>query len=277
MPKRGSPIPYHGGKSYLAPWIINHMAPHTRYVEPYFGGGSVLFHKPYEGISETVNDLDGRLMNFWRVLQDPDSFSQFTRRVQAVPLSKVEWLEAKEGMEQGSAVDRAVAFFIRIRQARGANLDGGEEHYTTPTSRTRRGMNEQVSRWLSAVESLPEVHSRLKRVEVYCENALEVIKRLDGSNTLFYLDPPYLRQVRVVKDSYAHEATTAHHLALLKLLTTIKGKFLLSGYSSPLYSQYARRYGWQVREEEVAKHSSAKSSKPKAVECLWFNYHVGVE
>ena len=82
------PLKWHGGKSYLADWIIDHMPKHLHYVEPYGGGLAVLLAKdPFDdrhqwsekgherGISEVVNDLNGELMNFWKVLQDEDSFT----------------------------------------------------------------------------------------------------------------------------------------------------------------------------------------------------------
>lgn len=67
------PLKCHGGKHYLAGQIVGLMPPHLHYVEPYFGGGAVLFAKTSEGTSEVANDLNGNLMNFWRVLQDKKS------------------------------------------------------------------------------------------------------------------------------------------------------------------------------------------------------------
>jgi hypothetical protein len=98
------PLKYHGGKHYLAPQIVALMPPHLHYVEPYFGGGAVLFAKPHDGTSEVINDSNGDLTNFWRVLQDKKAFAEFQRRVEATPFSQREWQQAKE-------------FFILCRQS----------------------------------------------------------------------------------------------------------------------------------------------------------------
>ena len=66
--KGSLPIKWHGGKSYLADKIISLMPEHVHYVEPYFGGGFVLFRKACEGVSEVVNDLNSELTTFWDVL-----------------------------------------------------------------------------------------------------------------------------------------------------------------------------------------------------------------
>ena len=63
-----SPVPYFGGKSRLAPWIVSMFPAHRVYVEPFFGGGSVLLSKKPSSI-EIVNDLDGSVVAFWRALR----------------------------------------------------------------------------------------------------------------------------------------------------------------------------------------------------------------
>src|SRR5436309_15774391 len=73
------PLKWHGGKHYLAGRIEALMPPHTHYVEPYAGGLAVLIAKDPDGVSEVVNDLDGRLTNFWKVLQDEAMFAEFHR------------------------------------------------------------------------------------------------------------------------------------------------------------------------------------------------------
>src|SRR5262245_22014218 len=103
------PLKTHGGKHYLAHQIVALMPRHTHYVEPYAGGMAVLFAKPCEGVSEVVNDLNGDLMNFWRVLQDKKLFAEFRRQVEAVPFSEVEWKEAQQAGTQGNGSDTHIA------------------------------------------------------------------------------------------------------------------------------------------------------------------------
>src|SRR5437870_9631711 len=98
------PLKWHGGKYYLAGKIVGLMPPHLHYVEPFFGGGAVLFARdpdqaslwlpPHKGVSEIVNDLNGKLINFWRVIQNVETFDEFRRRVEAIPMARVEWEQA---------------------------------------------------------------------------------------------------------------------------------------------------------------------------------------
>lgn len=160
--------------------------------------------KDIQGVSEVVNDLNGRLINFWRVLRG-DTFEQFRRQVDAIPLGRSEW---ETGSMQGF----------------------------TPLTRTRvrRGMNGNASEWLSAVDGLPDVHERLCSVVIECRPALDVSGKEDGPKTLFYLDPPYLHATRTTKDGYACEMALDDHQKLLDMLVKCQGKVMLSGYPSDL-------------------------------------------
>jgi DNA adenine methylase len=269
-----SAIKYHGAKSYLAKRIVALMPPHLAYVEPYFGGGSVLFEKDAEGISEVVNDLDGQLTNFWRVLQQDRLFEIFLREIQATPFSEAEWNGANENFNDDEFIESepvacAINFFIRCRQS----LAGRMKAFT-PLSRTRvrRGMNEQTSAWLTAIEGLPAVHERLKRVVILNRDALDVIRQQDGAETLFYLDPSYLPETRIAKKVYEHEMTVAQHEELLSLLCSLKGYFMLSGYRSTLYDDIAEANGWHRHDFEIANHASGGATKRKMVESLWSNF-----
>lgn len=257
-----SPLKYHGGKSYIAKKIVALMPPHKRYLEAFSGGLSVLLAKPYEGISEYANDLNDELSNFWRVLaQTPD---RMLRALWGTPLSQSEWLAA-QAAHQTDSVKRATAFFIKARMSR----QGLGRDYCTPTSRTRRGMNENVSAWLSAVDGLPEIHERLRRVEIWCRPAVEAIQKLDSEDTLIYCDPPYLESTRKSGGEYGqYEMSLDQHIELLECLKNIKGKFLLSGYDSELYNSY----GFERVEFSVPKHSSSSKKKEKKVEVVWKNH-----
>lgn len=269
------PIKWHGGKHYLAKKIIALMPPHERYVEPYCGGCAVLLAKDPEGIAEFVGDANGELINFWRVLARPTSFEQLRRMLQATPLSDWYFNNALEESESlyhtdfGPDATRAYKFFVRARMSR----QGLAKDYCTPTSRTRRGMNEQVSSWLTAIDGMADIHERLRRVEIMHRPAIDVIAKLDSPKTVFYLDSPYLHETRTTKNEYGeHEMTPEQHRDQLYQLTTISGKFLMSGYRSELYDKFATENGWHRTEFELPNNASARKKKERKTECVWTNY-----
>lgn len=272
------PLKWPGGKHYLAARIVSLFPPHTHYVEPYAGGLSVLLAKDPEGVSEVVNDLDTRLTNFWRVLQCDVRFAEFCRAVEATPFSEVEWQRANchyqcvEDFPESkiTCVNCAARFFVDCRQS----LAGRRDTFAPLSrTRTRRGMNEQASAWLTAVEGLPAVHERLKRVVVLNRDALEVLRQQDGPKTLFYLDPPYLHETRATTSEYgAFEMGDPEHEALLMALGSLKGKAMLSGYRSRLYDEALRNPRWTRHDFEVANHASGGDSKRRMTECLWVNW-----
>lgn len=277
---KSTPLKYHGGKSYLADRIIELMPPHRHYVEPYFGGGAVLFAKPKELVechSELVNDIDGLLVNFWSVIADERRFPRFCRMVEATPFSEKLWRESSAmisnyklvSLTRKDTVEWALYLFVMFRQSRQGL---GESFATMSRSRTRRGMNEQVSSWLTAVEGLPEAHERLKRVVISSCDAYEIIGREDSGDTFFYCDPPYLQSTRQSKKCYRFEMTEEQHMSLLGRLGTIEGCFILSGYRSDLYDTMANKFGWDRVDIEIDNKASSKKSKSKVVECLWKNY-----
>lgn len=259
------PLKWHGGKHYLAERIINLMPEHLHYVEPFFGGGSVLLNKAPEGVSEVVNDVHHELTNFWRTLQDEEAFAKFMRIVDAVPFSQVEWDDSHEQVDD--PIRQAVHFFVRCRQSRAGKFDA---FATLSRNRTRRKMNEQVSSWQTAVEGLPAVAARLKRVVVLCQDAAKVVKSQDGDNTLFYLDPPYLHETRVTTADYQFEMTTEQHATLLDTLVNCKGKVLLSGYPNELYD--SRLKEWKTFDIKIDNKASSAKNKPMMTERIWMNY-----
>jgi DNA adenine methylase len=262
------PLKWHGGKHYLAKAIIDLMPPHVHYVEPYFGGGSVLLEKDPVGVSEVVNDKNRELTNFWRVLQSPNLFSQFIRVIQAIPFSQVEWRDSADARATTFPdPNRAVKFFVRCRQSRAGKFDC---FATLSKNRTRRAMNEQASAWLTAIDGLPAVAERLKRVVVLNDDASKVISREDSKNTLFYLDPPYLHDTRVSTSDYKHEMTADEHRELLLTIHQLKGKVMLSGYPSKLYDDLLA--DWGRVSIEIDNKASSASRKPVKTECIWSNF-----
>jgi len=249
----------------LAQKIVAIMPPHLHYVEPFAGGLSVLLAKKPEGTSEVVNDLNGGLSNFWKVLQSEEKFSRFHRVLQAVPFSQVEWEDAAE--EGKDDVDRAVRFFIRCRQSLAGRMD---TFAPLSKTRTRRGMNEQASAWISAVDSLPSVHARLRRVSVLNRDALAVIGTEDKPETLFYLDPPYLSTTRTADNVYAHEMGETAHTELLDTIRQCKGRVMLSGYPSEMYDKTL--HDWNRREFALPNQAASGKQKRRMIEVIWCNF-----
>jgi DNA adenine methylase len=272
------PLKWHGGKHYLARRIVALMPPHLHYVEPYFGGGAVLLARDpderslwlpsHRGVSEVVNDINGRLVNFWRVLRDPAHFEAFRRAVEAMPLSRAEW-EAAHSHRYGAAdpIADAVAFFVDCRESRSGLMKG----FTPITrSRTRRGMNGNVSEWLTAVDGLAEIHRRLRRVCIENLPALDLIRREDTPDTLFYCDPPYLHETRESKEAYAYEMAQEDHRALLEVLRGCEGKVMLSGYPSALYDDALAE--WSRHSFDLPNNAASGKQKGRETEVLWCNF-----
>lgn len=274
-----SPIKYHGGKSYLAKRIVALMPKHyMHYVEPYFGGGSVLFEKPQIG-SEVVNDLDFNLTTFWGVMGNPADFELFKRKCEGTPMSQVVYDSCVRTLSNGDTLkvlkDRgdvwlqAWAFFVVARQS----MSGRMRSFTPLTrKRLRRGINAEASAWWTAVDGLEAVHQRLSSVVVLNADAEKVIEQQDDEDTLFYLDPPYLESTRTASSVYEHEMTVKQHMSLLDTLCCLQGKFMLSGYSSELYEDYASDNSWNKVEIKQPNHSAKSGTKRIMTECLWMNY-----
>src|SRR5262245_39465374 len=112
------PLKWHGGKAYLADWIISLMSPHLHYVEPFSGGGQVLVARDpadqrlwwpgqasdgrrCRGVSELVNDIDRNLMTFYAVLRDPELFGRLQHRLDLTLFSEAEWQASCELLASG--------------------------------------------------------------------------------------------------------------------------------------------------------------------------------
>jgi DNA adenine methylase len=288
---KSSCLKIHGGKSYLADWIVSKMCPHLTYVEPYFGGGAVLFARdpnderlwlaPHKGVSEVVNDLNENLTNFWMVLREPVLFEEFRRRCTATEFSGVLWAECSDllraagspkGVPPGSEfrLRHAHAFFVVNRQS----LAGRMKSFTGITkTRTRSRMNNEVSAWLSAVDGLPEVHDRLKRVLILPpQPALDVLRKFDTGDTLHYLDPPYLHETRATTTEYGEHEMDAHdHIELLDFITGYtKSKIMISGYRSETYD--VGLHDWNRHDYNIVNQASHARVKEVKTESLWCNF-----
>jgi len=257
------PVKWHGGKRYLAKRIVDQFPPHRIYLEPFGGGASVLLNKePVE--VETYNDLDHRITRLFRVLRDQGE--QFTQKVRLTLYSQIEF----DSAYPPGATDLEMAFcdFIRWRQSFG----GKGQAWSYTTGRARGGMAGDVNAWWTAIDLLPVIIDRLRRVQIICQSAFDAIPRFDHPEGLIYCDPPYVHSTREQnsRQVYHTEMTDADHRMLGKLLQRCKAKIVVSGYPSPLYQEIYN--DWRVVTFDIANHAAGGKKKARETECIWLNF-----
>lgn len=265
-----APIAWYGGKYYIAKWIIDHIPEHRVYVEPFGGMANVLLKKHPSEV-EVFNDLDDRVVNLFRVIRDPDRLQELKRRSELTPYSRSEFVSLCEEPEPEDEVDRAWWFFVRCRQARGGiGMSAITKTAWATSKRTRRGMPETISKYLAAIDGLDDVAQRFRHVVLEAMPAIELIKKYDGPDVLFYCDPPYPAETRHGRraQKYAFEMTDLEHRILLETLKACSGKVLLSSYDTPLYSSYLKNWNRSCRDTRVQLSNSGGDRQ----EILWQNW-----
>lgn len=263
-----TPITYYGGKQTMAKTIIQMMPRHKVYCEPFFGGGAVFFAKP-KSYLEAINDTNDRLVTFYR--QVKDNFDELQKMVQETLDAESEYKRAREIYNQSRpASDTETAWamwmvtnFSYSGSPRGGwKWDNGNAGSHTGIYMKRR--REEFCGWLK---------ERLSEVQISCRDALDVISQRDTTDTLFYLDPPY-----PMADMKHYSGYTFKNLEeLLRLLTTIKGKFILSNYASPILKEFTNKQRWNQREIELPM-KVANFTKPRSKkELLIYNFEIPKE
>jgi DNA adenine methylase len=250
-----SPLRYFGGKHYLASRIVSLLPRHRVYVEPFCGAAWVLFAKRPSPV-ETINDIDGEVVNFFRVLRDPALFQEFHRVVALTPFSRQEHADARSKLGRGNEVERAVSFFVTARQSFSGRVEAGGWRYSRADP--SRGMASAVADYLGAIDGLPQAHARLMRVQIENDDALSVIRRYDTPETLFYCDPPYPATTRR-SGGYRHEMAEAEHERLLTALVAVEGKVILSSYPNDLYNSILGGAGWDCTQVQVPCHAAGRT------------------
>lgn len=265
IPMIRPPIKWYGGKRYLAARIVKLFPLHRVYLEPFGGGASVLLNKRPVDV-ETYNDLDQRVTRLFRVLRDQGD--AFLSKVRLIPYSQVEFRRAKECQATATDLDRAVCDFVRWRQSFG----GKGESWSYTTGRARGGMAGDVNAWWTAIEMLPEVIDRLRRVQIICQSAFEAIPRFDHHDGLIYCDPPYAHGTRAKGSTnvYGVEMSDHDHRRLAELLRSCKSRVVLSGYPSDLYGKLYS--DWNKVDFDIANHAAGGRKKARETECVWMNF-----
>lgn len=261
---------WYGGKYRHLNWLLPLLPYTNHFCEPYGASAAALINRLPSPV-ETYNDIDGELVNFFRVLRDTPN--ELIYSLSLTLFSREEYTNALSPSPDMSDLERARMFFIRAKQTRMTltqRATKGRWQYVTTQS--RRGMAGCVSKWLSGIEGLADVAERFLTVQIENAPAIEVIKRYDTPGTLFYCDPPYPHESRGEKNVYSHEMTDKDHRELSILLHNIQGKAAISGYACDLMDNL---YGdWNYRKSPIKKTPTIFKERQ---EVLWANYDLSAD
>ena len=257
-------IRYPGSKWGIARWIIDHFPPGYEkmvYLEPFAGSGAVFFNK-LPGCVETINDMDGDVVNLFRVLRERPE--DLRRALELTPYSREEYDLAFEPCDE--PLEKARRFMVKTTQAIGAKMDGKcgwRNHKQTKIGGT-------ACKWNGITDTIDAAARRLKGdtthlVQIERMDALRLIRRYNTPEALIYLDPPYVRSTRKSGRLYSCEMTNDQHQEMLEIITHTRAMVVISGYVNDLYTQYLS--GWNMY-----KTKTHTTSAEVVEETIWTNY-----
>ncbi|MGE4301075.1 MAG: DNA adenine methylase [Victivallaceae bacterium] len=258
-----TPIVYYGGKTNM----LKHILPlvpgeHRTYAEPFFGGGAVFFGKAPSKV-EVINDNLDQCVNFFRVCQT--RFEQLAKLIQATLHSETELRRAravyKAPPEENDPVTRAWAFWCENRLTFSHKITGGFAF-------ARDGIAQITANKVR--EFTTEICDRLRHAQIFCRDALDVIRRFDAEDTFFYLDPPYANS-----DCGHYNKGKGVYYDLVAMLPGLKAKWLLSSYPTAELAAVWRLPG--VRHQEIDKNLAVvgrRTAGRRKIETLTWNYEL---
>jgi DNA adenine methylase len=253
-------VRWFGGKWKMAPTIIKHFAAHRVYVEPFGGGGSVLLRKP-RSYAEIYNDLDGDIVNLFRVLRDEALSARLIEQLRLTPFAREEFKAAYALTDE--PIERARRLITLSFQGFGSNAHARRS--TGFRSNSNRLGTTPAHDWGNFPDALAVAIDRLRGVVIENRDACEVMAQQDSDKTLHYVDPPYIHSTRGRNDKqrqYRHEMNDEQHRELLAFLPSLKGHVVLSGYAHPMYDEALP--GWR----RVEFNALADGALPRK-EVLW--------
>lgn len=252
-------IKYPGSKFRIAKQIVSYFPEHKTYMEPFFGSGAVFFNKERSRI-ETINDLDGDVVNFFQwVKNDPE---QLAHEIYYTPYARNVYESACQHSGSDS-LQQAVSFCIRLNMGYGFRTGGPASGWKSDIHGRERSY--AAEDWRTLPDRLLEVAERLRGVQIECMDAVSLIRKYHFSDVLLYCDPPYVLSTRSGGKQYRKEMSDDQHRELLGVLLEHPGPVVLSGYDSELYRTMLD--GWhRIMLENYSQVLSRKT------EVLWLNY-----
>lgn len=270
---RRSALRYHGAKFKMAQKIIRFFPVHRVYVEPFGGGGGVLLQKA-RSYAEIYNDLDGEVVNYFRVLRD--HAEELERVVKLTPYARDEFTTAytssPDPIEQARRT--LIKSFMGFGSAAITQVCASSE-VGKPSTGFRACCNRSGTTpahdWQNFPNSISAFRERLSGVVIENRDAVDVMLQHDSDDTLHYCDPPYVLGTRSqtknpgqTQRRYRHEMTDEDHIGFCKSVSEMRGMVIISGYDSKLYDEMLS--GW--KKETFGAHADGALDR---TEVLWIN------
>lgn len=258
-----TPITYYGGKQKLAQTILKLIPEHDLYCEPFIGGAAIFFAKEPSKV-EVINDTNRELMNFYRVVQY--DYVSLEKEVKISLHSRDLHRDASviyNNPHMFSEIKRAWAVFTLAAQSFSSIIDGSWGYDIQKGTTSIKVKNKR--------EGFTEDYAiRLQKVQIECTDALRIIESRDNPKAFFYCDPPYYNSDCGHYNGY----NLQDFENLLKLLSKIKGRFLLSSYPSPILKQFTKQFGWNTKTLDFKVSVANNNGKPGKLktEVLTSNY-----
>lgn len=257
-------FPYLGGKFSTLPWLLPHInIPCTHRIDVMGGSGVALFNCDQAPI-ETYNDINGKVVNFFKVLRDNPA--EFIGLLELTPHSRREYSEAWFS-EKDSDVEQARKFFIRcVQSIYAAGAQDKTKGWCSALIQSRCSISEKTNKWLRSVNNLYEVAERLKQIQIENKDFRYILKNYDSPGTVFYLDEPYDMTFRS-STKYEFEFANQDFLDMEYYAKRVKGKIIISGYETDFMKELLKDFSFY----KGPLRKSSNSDKP-AYECVWKNH-----
>ena len=251
------PLTYYGGKQKMLKYIMPYIPDHEIYDEPFFGGGAVFFEKTPSKV-EFINDINGEVVNFYRVIKR--DFERLHDEIDCTLHSEFQHKQALDIYFNSASKDsvlRAWAVWMLSHQSfysmLGSTWKCSKERNLATQIQTKKKMFDE--RYVKRLES----------TSIFCRDALDVIGKTDTLKTFHYIDPPYFNSDMGTYDGYRK----ADFENLLRTLSVVKGKFMLSSYPSDLLNKYIEKNGWRTIKFKMCRSVGNCGVK---IEVLTLNY-----
>ncbi len=253
-------IPWIGGKRRLADRIFALFPRHSCYVEPFAGGAALYFLRPVPAEVEVLNDINGDLVNLYRVVQH--HLEEFVRQFKWALSSRqvFRWLQETRP-ETLTDIQRAARFYYLQQSAFGGRVDG--QSYGTATT-TPPGLN-----LLRIEEALSAAHLRMSNTYIEHLSWQDCLKRYDREHTLFYMDPPYWQT-----EGYGVPFEWDQYEQMARRIGEIKGKAIISLNDHPDVRQVFA--GFHMESTDIS-YTVGGGSGTAAREVLIFSWDVAAE